>query len=193
MKLTITHYTHPDLLFLQGLLDILPFASDDLAARNAIWDIISRLLAQVQDGETSPSNLHQYISILASKSDLIEEELLDHQLAASNKDQESSTASGRNLRLRTAAVSFITLIKKCSIYTQLLYCCKVKKIFDLLRSNQPLKFEIGSCFWLQRSQYSLFCFFNGWIFLKFCFPWLYVTAQKDWLYCKSMAGLKGSE
>ncbi|KAJ9540435.1 hypothetical protein OSB04_026941 [Centaurea solstitialis] len=98
-----------DLLFLQGLLDIIPFASDDIEARNALWDIISRLLSQVQEGEMSPSNLHQYISILASKSDLIEEELLDHQLAASNsnKDQENAAVSGRNLQIRTAALKRI--------------------------------------------------------------------------------------
>ncbi|XP_024961792.1 uncharacterized protein LOC112502174 isoform X2 [Cynara cardunculus var. scolymus] len=95
-----------DLLFLQGLLDIFPFASDDIEARNALWDIISRSLSHVQ-GEISPSNLHQYISILASKSDLIEEELLDHQLAASNKDQENATASGRTLLIRTAALKRI--------------------------------------------------------------------------------------
>ncbi|KVI09301.1 Armadillo-like helical [Cynara cardunculus var. scolymus] len=90
----------------KGLLDIFPFASDDIEARNALWDIISRSLSHVQ-GEISPSNLHQYISILASKSDLIEEELLDHQLAASNKDQENATASGRTLLIRTAALKRI--------------------------------------------------------------------------------------
>ncbi|XP_071734901.1 uncharacterized protein [Rutidosis leptorrhynchoides] len=99
-----------DLLFLQGLLDIFPFASDDLAARNALWDIISRLLAHIQDNEMSRSDLHQYISIFASKSDLIEEELLDHQLADSNKDQDTATASGRNLNIRTAALKRIDFI-----------------------------------------------------------------------------------
>ncbi|GJT99125.1 protein SAAL [Tanacetum coccineum] len=99
-----------DQLFLQGLLDIFPFASDDIEARNAIWDVISRQLAQVQEGETSPLKLHQYVSVLASKSDLIEEELLDHQLAASNKDQENSTTSSRNLHIRTAALKRIDSI-----------------------------------------------------------------------------------
>ncbi|KAL7614143.1 hypothetical protein Lser_V15G07970 [Lactuca serriola] len=89
-----------DLPFLQGLVDIFPFASDDLEARNAVWDIISRLLGQIQEGEISPLNLQQYVSILSSKSDLIEEELLDHQLAATNKDQETSTASIRTTALK---------------------------------------------------------------------------------------------
>ncbi|CAH1437883.1 unnamed protein product [Lactuca virosa] len=89
-----------DLPFLQGLVDIFPFASDDLEARNAVWDIISRLLGQIQEGEISPLNLQQYVSILSSKSDLIEEELLDHQLAATNNDQETSTASIRTTALK---------------------------------------------------------------------------------------------
>lgn len=87
-------------------MDIFPFASDDLEARNAVWDIISRLLGQIQEGEISPLNLQQYVSILSSKSDLIEEELLDHQLAATNKDQETSTAS-----IRTTAVCILSFIE----------------------------------------------------------------------------------
>ncbi|EXB81611.1 hypothetical protein L484_014095 [Morus notabilis] len=69
-----------DLTFLQGLLDIFPFASDDLEARGAVWNIIARLLFQVRENEMSPTSLHQYVSVLASKSELIEDDLLDHQL-----------------------------------------------------------------------------------------------------------------
>lgn len=97
-----------DVSFLQGLLDILPFASDDLEARNAIWDIISRLLGQFQESEiTSPSNLHQYVSALSSKSDLIEEELLDHQLVVTSNNRENPTTSGGNLHIRTTALKRI--------------------------------------------------------------------------------------
>ncbi|KAM0007382.1 putative armadillo-like helical protein [Helianthus debilis subsp. tardiflorus] len=96
-----------DLVFLQGLLDIFPFASDDIEARNALWDVISRFLAQFQQGEMNAINLYKYISILASKSDLLEEELLDHQLASSNDDK---TASARNLCIRTAALKRIDFI-----------------------------------------------------------------------------------
>ncbi|KAI7743365.1 hypothetical protein M8C21_003548 [Ambrosia artemisiifolia] len=102
-----------DLVFLQGLLDIFPFASDDIEARNALWDVLSRFLAQFQQGEMNPINLYKYVSVLANKSYLIEEELLDHQLASSNIDQ---TASARNLRIRTEAVSFITSIIKLFKY-----------------------------------------------------------------------------
>lgn len=98
--------------FLHGLLDIIPFASDDMEARNALWDIISRLLAQFQQEKMNSIILYKYLSIFASKIDIIEEELLDHQLTSSNQDQ---TGSGRTLRIRTAAVSFITSFKKPSL------------------------------------------------------------------------------
>ena len=83
-------------------MDIFPFASDDLEARNAIWDIISRSLTHVE------GNIQQYVSILSSKSDLIEE-LVDHQLAATNKHQETSSTS-----IRTTAVSFVTILSYLS-------------------------------------------------------------------------------
>ncbi|KAL5580210.1 hypothetical protein UlMin_012652 [Ulmus minor] len=69
-----------DLTFLQGLLDIFPFASDDLEARSALWNIMARLLIHVHESEMSMSGLHQYVSVLASKADLIEDDLLDRQL-----------------------------------------------------------------------------------------------------------------
>ncbi|XP_076887124.1 uncharacterized protein LOC143537188 isoform X2 [Bidens hawaiensis] len=96
-----------DLDFLHGLLDIIPFASDEMEARNALWDIISRLLTQFQQEKMNSIILYKYISILASKIDIIEEELLDHQLTSSNQDQ---TGSERNLRIRTAALKRIDFI-----------------------------------------------------------------------------------
>lgn len=69
----------PDFTFLRGLLDIFPFASDDLEARSALWNIMERLLLQVQECEMPPSVLHGCVSVLAEKSDLIED-LLDHKL-----------------------------------------------------------------------------------------------------------------
>lgn len=96
-----------DLVFLQGLLDIFPFASDDIEARSAIWSTVARLLVHVRESEMSPSNLHQYVSVLVSKSDLIEEELLDHQLSVANVDHESSTASGTKPNARNIALGRI--------------------------------------------------------------------------------------
>ncbi|KAB8903397.1 hypothetical protein FH972_026798 [Carpinus fangiana] len=74
-----------DLPFLWGLLEIFPFASDDLEARSALWSIIARLLFYVQENEMSQSIVSQYVSVLVSKSNLIEDDLLDHQLDDSSK------------------------------------------------------------------------------------------------------------
>ncbi|KAF7850511.1 hypothetical protein BT93_L5431 [Corymbia citriodora subsp. variegata] len=68
-----------DLPFLQGLLDILPFAANDIEARNALWSIIVRLLVHIKESEMGISSLYQYVSVLASKCDMIDEDLLDHQ------------------------------------------------------------------------------------------------------------------
>lgn len=83
--------------FLQGLLDIFPFASDDSEARGALWNIMARLLFQVCENEMNPTTLHQYVSVLASKSDLIEDDLLDQQL------------DGLKSKARTSAVSLCLL------------------------------------------------------------------------------------
>ncbi|XP_009769761.1 uncharacterized protein [Nicotiana sylvestris] len=79
-----------DLLFLQGLLDIFPFASDDIEARSAVWSILARLLVQIQKTEMSPSNLHQYVSILTSKSEVVEDELLNYDVDDTSEDHERS-------------------------------------------------------------------------------------------------------
>ncbi|GFP95378.1 hypothetical protein PHJA_001682100 [Phtheirospermum japonicum] len=79
-----------DLNFLQGIFDVFPFASDDTEAKNAIWSIIARLLMVVKENEMSPSIFRFLVSILASKLDLIEDELLvrplDHQSSGTKTD-----------------------------------------------------------------------------------------------------------
>ncbi|KAL8092496.1 hypothetical protein AgCh_034681 [Apium graveolens] len=95
-----------DLLFLGCLLDIFPFASDDAEARNAIWSIISILLLQFQDVEVTPAVLQQHVSVLVSNSDLIKEELFDHELEDSNINHESSSDHAVP-NSRITAVSFI--------------------------------------------------------------------------------------
>ncbi|CAL8999762.1 unnamed protein product [Prunus brigantina] len=82
-----------DLPFLQGLLDIFPFSSEDLEARSALWNIIARLLVRVHENEMSQSALQQYVSVLVSKSDVIEDDLLDSQL-----DELNSKARTTSLR-----------------------------------------------------------------------------------------------
>ncbi|XP_050211722.1 uncharacterized protein LOC126661880 isoform X2 [Mercurialis annua] len=94
-----------DLTFLQGLFDILPLASDDLDAWRALWSIIARLLVRVKESEMDLSSLHQYVLILVSKADVIEDDLLDQQLEMTNEESRTSTSSNgksdaRNIALR---------------------------------------------------------------------------------------------
>lgn len=88
------------MLFLQGLLDVFPFASDDIEARSAIWSILARLLMRIE--KTDLSNLHQLVSVLTSKSEVVEDELLNYNVDDSSEDLRSST----KLTARTFAVSF---------------------------------------------------------------------------------------
>lgn len=78
--------TLADVSFLEGLFSTLPLASDDLEARRALWSVIARLLARVNESEIDTSCLRQYILVLLSKSDVIEDDLLDIQLEESNKE-----------------------------------------------------------------------------------------------------------
>ena len=89
----------PDLSFLQGLFDLFPFTLDDIEARSAIWSIIAKVLMQVEESLMSSSILHQYVLVFVSKSELTEEDLLDHQLGTCEDGAKSSD--------RTTAVSFI--------------------------------------------------------------------------------------
>ncbi|XP_021279279.1 protein SAAL1 isoform X3 [Herrania umbratica] len=98
-----------DLPFLQGLFDIFPFTSDELEARCALWSIIARLLVRVQEDEMSASGLRQYVFILLSKSDLIEDDLFDHQFDE-NKENESLATCGRRSNARTFALKRIISI-----------------------------------------------------------------------------------
>lgn len=59
---------------------MIPIASDDLEARSALWSIVARLLVEVQEDEMRQPSLDQYVSVLVSSSDMIEDDLLDHQL-----------------------------------------------------------------------------------------------------------------
>lgn len=97
----------PDLSFLEALLNLLPFASEDLESRGAIWSIITRLLFHVNESKMGESSLHQYISLLANKLDLIEEDLLDHQSVDLDKEPDKSnwkattTALGKIISILT--------------------------------------------------------------------------------------------
>lgn len=88
-------FSRPDLSVLQGLFDILPLTSNQKEARSALWSVIMQLLVQIKESEMDKPKLHQYATVLASKFELIEEDLLDHQVIMSD-ERGSSTESKSN-------------------------------------------------------------------------------------------------
>ncbi|XP_049343756.1 uncharacterized protein LOC125808026 isoform X2 [Solanum verrucosum] len=101
-QLLVQLIKHPDKA--EGLLGVFPFASDDIEARSAIWSILARLLVRIQ--KTDPSNLHQHVSVLTSKSEVVEDELLIYNVDDSSEDHRSST----KLTARTFALNGIVEI-----------------------------------------------------------------------------------
>ena len=95
-----------DLALLAGLLDIFPFASDDLEARNALWNVIARIMVRIRETEMSPSRVYHYVSVLVSKTDVIEDELLNQQLVCSSHEQESLSSPSPTADARNTSVSF---------------------------------------------------------------------------------------
>ncbi|XP_041992010.1 uncharacterized protein LOC121742932 isoform X2 [Salvia splendens] len=87
-----------DLNFLKGLFDVFPFASEDTEAQTAIWSIISRILTVLQEREMTPAILNFLVSILASKLDLIEDELLAH--PSDHEEQSTSDTSVAKINAR---------------------------------------------------------------------------------------------
>ncbi|XP_058779747.1 uncharacterized protein LOC131653576 isoform X2 [Vicia villosa] len=85
-----------DWCLLGGLLDIFPFASDDLEARNAIWSVLARILVRIPETEMNSSSLCHFISVLVRRIDLIEDELLNQQCVDYSP---GSTADTRNTSL----------------------------------------------------------------------------------------------
>lgn len=82
-----------DWCLLGGLLDIFPFASDDLEARNAIWSVLARILVRIHETEMNSSSLCHFVSVLVRRIDLIEDELLNQQCVDYSP---GSTADTRN-------------------------------------------------------------------------------------------------
>ncbi|MED6180638.1 hypothetical protein PIB30_011944 [Stylosanthes scabra] len=93
-----------DLGLLAGLLDIFPFASDDLEARNALWNVIARILVRIRETEISPSSLYHYVSVLVNKTDVIEDELLNQQLVNSSHEQEGVSSPGSTVGARNTSL-----------------------------------------------------------------------------------------
>lgn len=89
----------PDSCLLGGLIDIFPFASDDLEARNALWNVLARIFVRIHETEMNSSSLFHLVSVLVRRIDLIEDELLNQQCVDSSP---GSTADPRK-----TSVSFI--------------------------------------------------------------------------------------
>ncbi|KAL9677777.1 hypothetical protein QQ045_015613 [Rhodiola kirilowii] len=82
-KVDVASELSTDLSFIQGLLDIFPYASNDLQASSALWTVLARILLKVEESKMSLTRLHQYVSLLVSNTDHIEDGLLDSQSAGS--------------------------------------------------------------------------------------------------------------
>lgn len=67
-----------DLPLLEGLFDILPLVSDDNEARNALWCILSRFLAQAQEIDMNSSSLDQFAALFLGRFTLIKDDLESH-------------------------------------------------------------------------------------------------------------------
>ncbi|KAL9280301.1 putative armadillo-like helical protein [Arabidopsis thaliana] len=98
-----------DFSFLEGLFSTLPFASDDVEARRALWNVIARLLARVNESEINTFLLSQYILVLLSNADIIEDDFLDTQLEDSNESQNSFPSQIKS-SARTIAIQKIESI-----------------------------------------------------------------------------------
>ncbi|KAJ4910942.1 ARM repeat superfamily protein [Raphanus sativus] len=96
-----------DFSFLEGLFSTLPFASDDVEARGAIWSVIARLLARVNESEMDTFCLRQYILVFLRNSDIIEDDLLDIQLEDSGEKSQNSFHSQGKTSARTIAIQKI--------------------------------------------------------------------------------------
>jgi hypothetical protein len=98
-----------DFSFLEGLFSTLPFASDDVEARRALWNVIARLLARVNESEINTFLLSQYILVLLSNADIIEDDFLDTQLEDSNESRNSFPSQIKS-SARTIAIQKIESI-----------------------------------------------------------------------------------
>lgn len=101
----MTRFFVSDLNFLQGLFDVFQFASDEAEAQSAIWSVIAGLLTLVKESEMSPSIFLFLVSILTSRMDLIEDDLLVRPL--DHGVDKTADASGAKVDARLIAVSLI--------------------------------------------------------------------------------------
>ncbi|RID73871.1 hypothetical protein BRARA_B00997 [Brassica rapa] len=106
-----------DFSFLEGLFSTLPFASDDVEARRAIWSVIARLLARVNESEIDTFCLRQYVLVLLRNSDIIEDDLLDIQLEEDSKEESlnSFPSQGKSSARRNAIQKIESMLNNWNI------------------------------------------------------------------------------
>ncbi|XP_065869184.1 uncharacterized protein [Euphorbia lathyris] len=117
-----------DLTFLQGLLDIFPLVSDDMEAQNALWSVTARLLVRVKENEMDLSYLYQYVLVLASKVDLIEDILLDQKLDNQNEDSKGSTVS--DIKSSSRSITLQRIISILNKWTASKECHELDEVME---------------------------------------------------------------
>ncbi|KAH9298380.1 hypothetical protein KI387_030062, partial [Taxus chinensis] len=76
-----------DAKFLQNLLQLLPSASDDPGARNALWSVLGRMFDGLETSQEMQASKRELVSVLVSQSDLIAEDLDDHREEDTGEDE----------------------------------------------------------------------------------------------------------
>ncbi|KAI3948909.1 hypothetical protein MKW92_051873 [Papaver armeniacum] len=99
-----------DVPFLQGLLDTLPYVSDDSEARHALWSVVGKLLLEVHEHVIPPSLLLQYVSVFIGKSDCIEEDLIDHREEDLGEEYKKSEGFDIKRKARISSLNKIAMI-----------------------------------------------------------------------------------
>lgn len=125
----------PDLQLFRGLLDILPFATNDRAARNALWTVLAHLLVHIKEREMGASTLLQYVSVLVNKSDIIEDDLLDLSASPLWGHQSTSTSASSS-----AVATSVSCIRDTCFFMLLLivyHCYLSIPSFPLITSIAP--------------------------------------------------------
>eukprot|EP01018_Ginkgo_biloba_P039483 Gb_26867 [translate_table: standard] len=106
-----------DANFVQNLLELLPSASDDPGARNALWSVLGRMFGNLTTSQEAQAGRRELVSVLANKSDLIVEDLDDHREEDTAEDdknpsseQANSPSFNKGLKAKIATVSKIVHI-----------------------------------------------------------------------------------
>lgn len=82
----LTSVLSRDFVFLPGQFDMFPFVYDKSQARNTLWFILTRFLAQIDMDDSIKSTLHQLVSLFLDKFHLIKDDLEDQDMQDSRED-----------------------------------------------------------------------------------------------------------